>query len=422
MIGKTKISETLSSLKIRNFRLYIIGQFISSTGTWMQNIGLAWLVLKLTNSGTVLGITIALQFVPILVFGPWAGVITDRFQKYGLLFFTQSMLGFIALSLGILVATNSIHIWLIYILAFSVGLMNAVDSPTRQTFIHEMVGRDNLMNAVSLNSVQNNLSRAIGPAIAAILIAIFGLAPLFLFNALTYVVVVITLSMIDVSKLNIHPTINKIKGQLTEGLRYIKSSPAILYTLLMMAIIGTLTYEFSVSLPLLAKFTFQGTATTFALLTAALGIGSVFGGINTASRKKINFGIVTRNAFFFALSVLIFAVAPTLTTALIFLIFVGFFSINFLSFANVLLQTESIPQMRGRVMSLWTVALLGSTAIGGPIIGWVGQHIGPRYSLILGGLAALLASAIGFFAIKNSKHFSKIPVVKIAEKEINLVV
>lgn len=401
-----KISQTFSSLKIRNFRIYIIGQTISSTGTWMQNIGLAWLVLKLTNSGTVLGIIIALQFVPMLIFGPWAGVITDRFKKLGLLFFTQSMLGLIALVLGILVATNYVHIWMLYILALSLGLINAVDNPTRQTFVHEMVGRDNLMNAVSLNSVQNNLSRAIGPAIAAILIAIFGLAPLFIFNAFSYVVVVIALSMIDVSKLNIHPTINKIKGQLMEGFRYIKSSPVIFYTLLMIAIIGTLTYEFSVSLPLLAKFTFHGNATTFALLTAALGIGSVFGGINTASRKKINFGIVTRNAFLFALSVLVFAIIPTLTMALIFLIFVGFFSINFLSFANVILQTESIPSMRGRVMSLWSVALLGSTAIGGPIVGWVGQHIGPRFGLILGGLAALVASGIGIIALKKIKRFN----------------
>lgn len=395
--------QTFSSLRIRNFRIYIIGQTISSTGGWMQNIGLAWLVLKLTNSGTVLGITIALQFVPILIFGPWAGVITDRFKKYGLLFFTQSIMGFLALVLGILVVTNSIQIWMIYILTFLLGLIKAVDNPTRQTFIHEMVGKNNLMNAVSLNSIQNNLSRAIGPAIAAIVIAIFGLAPLFLFNALSYGVVIITLLMIDISKLNIHPTINKIKGQLAEGFNYIKSSPIIFYTLLMMAIIGTLTYEFSVSLPLLAKFTFNGTATTFALLTAALGIGSVFGGINTASRKKINFRIVTRNAFLFALSVLVFAIAPTITTALIFLIFVGFFSINFLSFANVILQTESIPSMRGRVMSLWTVALLGSTAIGGPIVGWVGQNIGPRYSLILGGLAALVASGIGMIALKKIK-------------------
>lgn len=395
--------QTFSSLKIRNFRIYIIGQTISSTGGWMQNIGLAWLVLKLTNSGTVLGITIALQFVPILIFGPWAGVITDRFKKYSLLFFTQSIMGFLALVLGILVVTNSIQIWMIYVLTFLLGLIKAVDNPTRQTFIHEMVGKNNLMNAVSLNSIQNNLSRAIGPAIAAIVIAIFGLAPLFLFNALSYGVVIITLLMIDISKLNIHPTINKIKGQLTEGFKYIKSSPIIFYTLLMMAIIGTLTYEFSVSLPLLAKFTFNGTATTFALLTAALGIGSVFGGINTASRKKINFGIVTRNAFLFALSVLVFAIAPTITTALILLIFVGFFSINFLSFANVILQTESIPSMRGRVMSLWTVALLGSTAIGGPIVGWVGQNIGPRYSLILGGLAALVASGIGMIALKKIK-------------------
>ncbi len=398
-----KILQTFSSLRIRNFRIYIIGQTISTVGNWMQNIGLAWLVLKLTDSGTVLGIIIALQFAPILVFGPWAGVITDRFKKYNLLFITQSIMGFISLIIGILVAMNFIHIWMIYLSAILLGFMKAIDNPARQTFIHEMVGKDSLMNAVSLNSVQNNLSRAIGPSIAALLIAIFGLAPLFLFNALSYVVSVVTLSMIDKSKLNIHPTTNKIKGQLMEGFRYIRSSPIIFYTLLMMAIIGTLTYEFSVSLPLLAKFTFNGTATTFAIFTAALGIGSVFGGINTASRTKINLSIVTRNAFLFALSVLIFAITPTLNTAIFLLIFVGFFSINFLSFANVILQTESIPSMRGRVMSLWSVALLGSTAIGGPIVGLVGQYIGPRFSLLLGGFAALFASGIGLIALRKIK-------------------
>jgi len=289
MRGTTKIKETLSSLKIRNFRLYITGQIISSTGTWMQSIGQAWLVLKLTNSGTMLGFVIALQFLPVLVFGPWGGVIADKFFKRNLIFVTQSIAGILALILGILVFTGFVQIWMVYLLALGLGLVNAVDSPARQTFIPEMVGKENLMNAISLNSIQNNLSRVIGPAIAAILIAAFGLAPLFFCNAISYIAVIITLSMIDVSELRITPSIDKIKGQMLEGLRYIKASPVIFYTLLMMAIIGTFTYEFSVSLPLLAQFTFHGSATTFALLSLALGFGSVLGGIYTANIKKINF-------------------------------------------------------------------------------------------------------------------------------------
>jgi MFS family permease len=398
---KSKINQILSSLEIRNFRIYITGQFISTTGTWMQSIGHAWLVLKLTNSGTSLGIVFSLQFLPVLIIGPWAGVITDRFSKRNLLFITQSIAGTLALILGILVVTDLIKIWMIYVLALILGLVNAIDNPARNTFIPEMVGKKHIMNAVSLNSIQVNLSRVIGPTIAGIIIASFGLAPLFFYNAFSYVAVIITLYMIDVSELKIEPSINKIKGQMMEGLRYVKSSPVILHTLIMMFIIGTLTYEFSVSLPLLAKFTFKGDATTFALLSAALGIGSVLGGINTASRKKINFTILTRNAFLFGLSVLFFSMSPTFLVALVLLIFVGFFSINFLSFANVLLQTESIPSMRGRVMSLWAVAFLGSTPIGAPIIGWVGQNIGPRYSLVLGSFAALVASGIGLIFLRK---------------------
>ena len=401
MSEKNKIQQTLSSLKIRNFRFYIIGQFISTTGTWMQSIGQAWLVLKLTNSGTALGFVIALQFLPVLIIGPWGGVITDRFFKRNLLFITQSIAGILALILGILVVTNSVQIWMIYLLALGLGFVNVVDNPTRNTFIHEIVGKDNLMNAVSLNSIQINLSRVIGPAIAAFLIATLGLAPLFFYNAFSYIAVIISLSMIDVGTLNLQPTVSKMRGQLMKGFRYVKSSPIIFYTLIMMTIVGTLTYEFSVSLPLIAKFTFHGTATTFALLSAAIGFGSVLGGINTANVKKINFLILTKNVFFFALSVLIFAIAPTFILALIFLIFVGFFSIKFLSFGNVILQTESIPEMRGRVMSLWTVAFLGSTPIGGPIIGWVGQYAGPRASLILGSLAAFVAAGIGVIALKK---------------------
>ena len=403
MIEKSKISQTLSSLKTRNFRLYITGQFISTIGTWMQSIGQAWLVLKITNSGTALGLVMACQTLPVLFFGPFGGVIADRFLKRNLLFITQSIAGLLALTLGILVYTNLVQIWMVYLLALGLGLVNAFDNPARQTFIPEMVAKDQLMNAVSLNSIQVNLSRVIGPTIAAVLIASFGLAPLFFFNALSFVAVIVTLYQMDIDKLNIRPMINRVKGQMIEGIRYIKSTPILFYTLVMMAIIGTLTYEFGVTLPLLAKFTFHGTASTYALLSAALGLGSVLGGIYTANRKKVSFSILTKNAMLFGVVVLLFAFSPTFWIALLLLISVGFFSINFLSFANVILQTNSIPEMRGRVMSFWAVAFLGTTPIGGPIIGWIGQNIGTRIGVMVGGVAALVASGIGMMAIKRNK-------------------
>ncbi len=410
--------QTFSSLKIRNFRLYITGQIISTTGTWMQTIGQAWLVLKLTNSGTALGLVIALQFLPVLIIGPWGGVITDRFPKRKLLFITQSICAVLALILGILVATNFVQLWMVYVLALALGLVNAVDSPARQTFIPEMVDKENLLSAVSLNSMQGNLTRVVGPSIAAILIAAFGLAPLFFFNAFSYVIVIIAISLMDISKLDISPSLTEFKGQMKEGLRYVRSSPVIFHTLLMMTIIGTFTYEFSVSLPLLAQFTFHGTATTYALLSSALGFGSIFGSLNTANRKRIDFSILTQNAFLFGLSVFVFALAPNFTVAVFLIILVGFFSFNFLSLVNVILQMESMPAMRGRVMSLWSVAFLGTTPIGGPIVGWVSQHTSPRFGLMVGAVAALVASAIGIMAVKKYKSVMITKNAEIADSKI----
>ncbi len=398
--------------------MYITGQIISTTGTWMQTIGQAWLVLKLTNSGTALGLVIALQFLPVLIIGPWGGVITDRFPKRKLLFITQSICAVLALILGILVATNFVQLWMVYVLALALGLVNAVDSPARQTFIPEMVDKENLLSAVSLNSMQGNLTRVVGPSIAAILIAAFGLAPLFFFNAFSYVIVIIAISLMDISKLDISPSLTEFKGQMKEGLRYVRSSPVIFHTLLMMTIIGTFTYEFSVSLPLLAQFTFHGTATTYALLSSALGFGSIFGSLNTANRKRIDFSILTQNAFLFGLSVFVFALAPNFTVAVFLIILVGFFSFNFLSLVNVILQMESMPAMRGRVMSLWSVAFLGTTPIGGPIVGWVSQHTSPRFGLMVGAVAALVASAIGIMAVKKYKSVMITKNAEIADSKI----
>ena len=404
MLKIKQIEQTFLSLKTRNYRLYFIGQGISLCGTWMQTIGQAWLVLKITGSGTALGMVTAFQFVPILVLGSFGGVIADRFSKRKILYFTQTAAGGLALMLGILVATDLIKLWMIYIFVFSLGLVNAIDNPTRQTFVMEMVGKDQLPNAVSLNSTQVNLARVIGPAIGGGLIATLGLAPLFIINGISYIAVLVALSRMRVEELRPGAIVGRAKGQLREGFRYVRSTPLLLNSLLMMAIVGMFSYEFNVSLPLFARFTFQSDAVGYAGLTTAMGIGSVIGGLYTATRRTVTVRMLIRAACLFGLVILLTAIAPTLWLAMLGMVLVGIFSINFLSLGNVTLQLGSTAQMRGRVMGLWAVAMLGTTPIGGPIIGGIGQHAGPRWCLAAGGFAALAAGALGARVLRKQQY------------------
>jgi len=393
--------ETFSSLHIRNYRLYYIGQIISTSGTFMQSVAQAWLVLKLTNSGTALGLTAALQYVPILLLGPYGGVIADRLSKRKILYFTQSISGVLALILGTLVATSLVRDWMVYILAFCLGMVNVFDNPARQTFYIELVGPDNLRNAVTLYSTLVNLARIIGPAIAGALITAVGMAPCFFINGFSYIAVVIMLSMMRSNELLITPPLPRTKGQLREGFKYVVSTPVLGSTLLMMAIIGTLTFEFQVSLPLIAQFTFKGDASSYAFLTASMGFGAAVGGIFFASRKGITPYKLVSASLLFGLAILTASLMPSLLLSGLALVLVGACSINFSSLGNSILQLSSSPQMRGRVMSFWSVAFLGSTTIGGPIVGWFAEAAGARWGLALGGLAALIASALGAVTLRN---------------------
>jgi len=392
---------TFSSLYVRNYRLYYIGQIVSTSGTFMQSIAQAWLVLKLTNSGTALGIATALQYLPILFLGPYGGVIADRISKRKILYFTQSISGVLALILGVLVATSLVKVWMVYFLAFCLGMVNVFDNPTRQTFYIELVGADNLRNAVTLYSTLVNLARIIGPAIAGGLIAAFGLAPCFIINGISFVAVVIMLAMLHTDELILTPPVPRAKGQLQEGFKYVASTPILGSTLVMMAIIGTLTFEFQVSLPLIAQYTFKGDASSYAFLSASMGFGAAIGGILFASRKGIQPYKLVSAALLFGLAVLGAAFMPSLLLAGVALVLVGICSINFSSLGNSTLQLESSPQMRGRVMSFWTVAFLGSTTIGGPIVGWFAEAAGARWGLALGGLAALVAAGLGAITLRN---------------------
>jgi MFS family permease len=393
--------ETFSSLHVRNYRLYYIGQIISTSGTFIQSVAQAWLVLKLTNSGPALGLATALQYLPILFLGPYGGVIADRISKRKILYFTQSISGVLALILGILVATSLVKIWMVYILAFCLGMVTVFDNPTRQTFYVELVGQDNLRNAVTLYSTLVNLARIIGPAIAGVLIATVGLAPCFIINGVSYVAVVIMLGMMRANELLITPPVPRAKGQLQEGFKYVFSTPMLGSILLMMAIIGTLTFEFQVSLPLIAQFTFHGDASSYAFLTASMGFGAAIGGIFFASRKGITPYKLVSASLLFGLAVLAAACMPSLLLSGLVMVLVGICSINFSSLGNSILQLESSPQMRGRVMAFWSMAFLGSTTIGGPIVGWFAEAAGARWGLALGGLAALIAAVLGAITLRN---------------------
>jgi len=395
---------TFLSLEIYNFKLFFIGQTLSMSGTWMQNVAQAILILQLTGSGTALGFLAACQYVPIIFFASFGGLLADRFSKRKILFITQTSSGLLAFIQGFLVLSGLAQVWMIYLLALCLGIATAFDNPAKHTFIYEMVGDKYIKNAVSLNSTLVNLARVIGPTIAALLIPTVGLAACFFINGLSFLAVLIVLVMMHKPELHMTTTVKKTKGQLREGFQYVKSHGILRNVLIMMAIIGTFTFEFSTILPLLAKFTFQNGTQGFALLYSALGFGSALGGLYSASRTSTSLQEIIKTAFLFGGFVILAAFSPNLIIATALMICVGFLSIIYLSLCNSLLQITSSPQMRGRVMALWSITLLGSTPFGGPIIGWIGEFIGPRWGLATGGIAAIGAALlVSFFLQKQTK-------------------
>jgi MFS family permease len=398
------LARTFSSLSIRNYRYYFAGQSLSLIGTWMQSVTQTWLVYAWTHSGFDVGLVVALQTLPILFLGPFGGAIADRFGKYNTLFKTQAFAGVQALVLAGLDLSGHLQLWEIYVMAVALGLVNMVDNPTRQTFIVEMVGRDQLANAVTLNSVMVNMARAIGPAIAGVLIATVGSGWSFLANGVSFAFVLASLWAMNPDELTPAPPSARLRGQLREGFRYVGSTPLVRDALIMMAVIGCLTYEFQTTLPLMAGGPFHGDSRTYGFLTAFMGVGAVVGGLIAAGRPPA-VGAQTRRlvitAALFGVAVLAAAFAPSLYFEEVLLLFVGAGSVTFLALGNATLQLNSDPSMRGRVMSLWSVAFLGSTPVGGPLVGFVGGAVGARYGLGIGGVAALAAAAYGWSRLRG---------------------
>ncbi|MGZ4560230.1 MAG: MFS transporter [Mycobacteriaceae bacterium] len=393
--------QTFASLRNPNYRRYFTGQAISMVGTWMQSIAQSWLVLELTGSGTALGIVVALQTLPILILGPYGGVIADRMDKRRLMIGLQSMMGVLALVLGTLTITGEVRLWHVYVLALLLGFNNCFENPARQAFVLEMVGPKDLRNAVSLNSVLVNCARAVGPAVAGIIIATGGLGLCFLLNAVSFVAVVISLTTLDVSALNRSVPAVRSRGQLREGFSYVRHTPTLAIPLLMMGLIGCLAYEFQVVLPVLADRTFHGGAQTYGFMTGAMGIGAVVGGLYVAAKGTTGLRPLVGSTGVFGVVILGAALAPNLPLELVAMTLVGAASVSVLSKGNSTLQLEAAPHMRGRVMALWVVAFLGSTPIGGPIVGAVSEHFGGRAGLALGAAACLVAAAMGARAVRR---------------------
>lgn len=402
------------SLLHRNYRLFFFGQLVSVVGTWMQTIAQSFLVLQLTHSGTELGLTTAVRFLPMLVFGPAGGLYADRHDKRRILYVTQTLAGLLAGVFAICLVTGSMHLWVIYLLAAALGFVNVFDNPARQSFISEMVPARDMPSAVLLNSIAMNMARVFGAAVGGTVAAVLGLTLCFTLNAVSFVAVLVSLAAMSAAALYPARQVAKEKGQVRAGLRYVGSKPEILIPMVMIAVIGTLAWEFQVSLPLMASSVFHGwifrnSAAAYAAMTSVMGAGAVIGGLVSAGRVKPGPRSLCLASIGWGIAILVAAVAPNMPVELAAMLFVGYGSITFNSLAKTTLQLAAKPEMRGRVMALWGLAWLGSTPIGGPIIGWIGENAGARWGLVVGGVATLLCGilALGWVVSRSGTHLSR---------------
>jgi len=389
----------VSSLRQRNYRLFFFGQLVSIAGTWMQTVAQSFVVLDLTHSGTQLGLTTAARFLPMFVFGPLGGVFADRMDRRRVLYVTQALSGLLAGVFAVTVGTHSIRLWIVYLLALALGFVNVFDNPARQSFISEMVSTGDLPNAVTLNSVAANMARVFGAALGGVIAAAIGLALCFTFNALSFGAVLVSLAAMRTSELFPAERVSRQKKQVRQGLRYVRNTPELLIPLLMIAVVGTLAWEFQVSLPLMASEVFHGGAGSYGVMASVMGGGAVVGGLISAARARPRARALCLAAIGWGIAILAAAAAPSFALELAALVFVGYGSITFNSLAKTTLQLAAKPEMRGRVMALWALAWMGSTPIGGPIVGWTGQAIGARWALVIGGVATLACGVLALPAL-----------------------
>ncbi|QYG93842.1 MFS transporter [Iamia sp. SCSIO 61187] len=397
----TAARDTFRSLHVRNFRLFFSGQLISQTGTWLTMVAQTLLVLKLTDSGVAIGLLTAFQFGPVLVLGAWAGSVADRADKRRLLIRMQTLAMVQSLVFAAVVFSGHATVAVIYALAFAQGIITAFDNPARRAFVVEMVPKDIVANAVSLNSTVMTGSRIVGPAAAGLLVVTVGFGWAFLVDGLSYIAVIYGLLLMRSEELHPSTPTAKAKGQVREGLRYVRSQPDLFVPLVMMAAIGTFAFNFQVTIPLLVTGPLGGGEGTFTVLFSVLSLGSMAGALWTARRTEVDGRQIIVAAAGFGATMLLLALAPTLWASFPAAILLGIASIAFMTTSTAIVQMRAAPEYRGRVLALQAMVFLGSTPIGGPTVGWIIDVFGPRAGVAVGGLACLGAAAWGHRALRR---------------------
>ena len=390
--------DTFKSMHVRNFRLFLGGQLISQVGNWLTMIAMTLLVLKITGNGLAVGIMAACQFLPVLLFGPWAGLIADRSDKRRLLFIVQVVAMLQSFALAALAFMHPTPLIPLYLVALIGGFTIAFDNPARRAFVTEMVPDEDMNNAVSLNSALMTSSRIFGPAIAGLLIHLYGYGWCFLVDAFSYVAVLVCLAMMRTSELRPTPVAVRARGQVREGLRYVRTISELWVPLVMMALVGTFAFNFNVAIPLFVEKSLDGSAAQFTLVLSVMSMGSLVGALSVARRKSISIRDVVIASLVFGTAMTLFAASPSLGVAFPVALLVGFGSISFLTASTAIVQIFAEPNMRGRVLALQATVFLGSTPIGGPVLGAMSDAWGPRSGLVVGALACFAAAAFGLIA------------------------
>jgi MFS family permease len=397
------VSPTFASLHVRNYRIYATGALISNIGTWMGRVAQDWLVLtELTDhSSTALGIVTGLQFLPFLLLAPWSGMIVDRFPKRAILAVTQTSLALSALALGLLVVTGHAELWMVYSIALVTGIATAVDNPARQTFVSEMVPRDRLANAVSLNSASFNAGRLVGPGVAGLTIAAFGTGWTLLLNTLTFVAVLLALAAMTRSELRPAPVLARGEGAIRDGLRYVRSRPDIQLVMVLVFVLGTFGMNFQITMALMATREFGKGPEEYGLLGSVMAIGSLTAALLSARRSRPRLRVLLLALVGFTVASGLAALAPTYPLFALALVPVGLTALTALTTANAMVQLSVDPTMRGRVMALYMAIFMGGTPLGAPVIGWVGDVWGARWTIGIG------TAAIGLTLVVVSVWLSR---------------
>ena len=396
-------NDIFRSLHIRNFRLFFGGQLISQVGNWLTLVAQTLLVLKLTDSGFALGALAAAQFGPILLVGAFAGLVADRSDKRRLLIIVQALAMVQSFGLAVLGFMADPPLLAIYAVAVFSGIATAFDNPARRSFVVEMVPEKSIPNAVSLNSALMTGSRVLGPALAGLLVTTVGFGWCFLLDGISYVPVIVAYWRMNPAELRQAPVTPKGRGQIREGLRYARSVPELWVPLVMMTIIGTLAFNFQTVLPLFAIRDLRGSDITFTLLLSTVSLGSLAAALTAARRTTVDVSTVSRNAIVFGIGMALLTFAPTQPAAFATGFLVGFGSIMFMTAATAIIQLAANPSMRGRVLALHAIVFLGSTPIGGPILGAISETFGARYGIAVGAAATLAAGGFGLFTVRRSR-------------------